>query len=95
MDITQEWKERIFSLEAENERLNAINCEYIRELSRLNDESNSLNGSLSRWKENRQAVHDREIVMGEKIKLLKAIAKECDPYEPADAFVLLDKIENL
>ena len=87
MDIKQSpediRKERIFSLEAENERLAAINCEYIRELSRLNDESNSL------WEKLRE-VSDREIVMGEKIKDLKRYAELFGP-DP----ILCDKIQNL
>ena len=92
MDIKQSpediRKERIFSLEAENERLAAINCEYIRELSRLNDESNSL------WEKLRE-VSDREIVMGEKIKRLKEFAETTDMYEPFDLVVLVEKIKEL
>ena len=92
MDIKQSpediRKERIFSLEAENERLAAINCEYIRELSRLNDESNSL------WEKLRE-VSDREIVMGEKIKDLKEFAETTDMYEPFDLVVLVEKIKEL
>ena len=81
-------KERIFSLEAENERLAAINCEYIRELSRLNDESNSL------WEKLRE-VSDREIVMGEKINRLKEFAEDADPNEIVDVFMIIEKIRDL
>jgi len=95
----EEWQhlamERAAEIEDQKATINALNDHYFEQKEIWEEKVAFMRKLTEENQANWQDLHDREIVMGEKIKLLKAIAKECDPYEPADAFVLLDKIENL